>query len=119
MGANNGLYIRPAFAAGLNILTFGFIIIPMKAQHPPKLYRSRDNRVIAGVAGGLGEYLHIDPVVVRIIFIILTVFSGSGILLYLVMWLVMPDEKHINKRADEVMHANVKEAVQKVKKIVS
>ncbi len=91
----------------------------MKAKSHPKLYRSQKNRVIAGVAGGLGEYLNIDPVVIRIIFIVLTVFSGSGILLYLIMWLIMPDEKHPNDRPDEVMHANVKEAVQKVKKIVS
>ncbi len=67
----------------------------MKAKSHPKLYRSLKNRVIAGVAGGLGEYLNIDPVVIRIIFIVLTVFSGSGVLLYLIMWLIIPDEKHL------------------------
>lgn len=91
----------------------------MKSGQQHRLYRSSDNKVIAGVAGGLGEYLNIDPVVIRIIFVILTIFSGSGILLYLVMWIIMPDKKHLNTKTAEVMHANVKEAVRKAKKIVS
>jgi phage shock protein C len=57
------------------------------------LRRSTDDRVIAGVAGGLGRYLGVDPVVLRIAFVILTVAGGSGIVLYLLGWLLIPEER--------------------------
>lgn len=57
------------------------------------LRRSTDDRVVFGIAGGLGRYLGIDPVVVRIGFVLLTVFGGSGILLYLIALVVIPEEK--------------------------
>ena len=56
-----------------------------------KLHKSSSNRVIAGVAGGLGEYFNIDPTIVRLIFIILTVWGGLGILLYLILLIIMPE----------------------------
>ena len=56
-----------------------------------RLYRSRRDRMIAGVAGGLGEYLGIDPVIVRIIFILLALATGTGVLLYVILWVVMPE----------------------------
>ena len=59
------------------------------------LRRSRSDRVVAGVAGGLGHHFGIDPVIVRIGFVLLTLFGGSGILLYLLAWLVIAKEgKH-------------------------
>ncbi|HSS08546.1 MAG TPA: PspC domain-containing protein, partial [Acidimicrobiales bacterium] len=60
---------------------------------PPKpLTRSRDCRMIAGVAGGLAQYLGIDPVIVRIVFVVLTVAGGSGVVLYGLGWLLIPEE---------------------------
>jgi phage shock protein PspC (stress-responsive transcriptional regulator) len=56
-----------------------------------RLYRSRKNRVIAGVCGGIGEYLDIDPVIIRIAWIVLSLFGGSGILAYVIAWIVIPD----------------------------
>ena len=56
-----------------------------------KLYRSRKDRVAGGVAAGLGEYLGIDPIIIRIIFIILTITHGMGILLYIILWIVIPE----------------------------
>lgn len=56
------------------------------------LRRSRSDRVIAGVAGGLGHHFGIDPVIVRIGFVLLTIFGGSGVLLYLLAWLVIAKE---------------------------
>ncbi len=56
----------------------------------PALRRSADDRLIAGVAGGLGEYFGIDPVIVRIGLIVLTFFGGVGPVLYLVSWLIVP-----------------------------
>lgn len=64
---------------------------PPPAARPP-LRRSRTDRKVAGVAGGLGVYLGIDPVIVRILFVVLAIFGGSGLLLYLVAWLLIPEE---------------------------
>ena len=61
----------------------------MSAQSQRQLERPQD-RVIAGVCHGLGDYFEIDPVVIRILFIILTVAGGAGILAYLILWIVMP-----------------------------
>jgi len=55
-----------------------------------QLYRSRTNYILAGVCGGLGEYLNINPTVVRILFILLTAITGTGVLLYLLLWFLLP-----------------------------
>jgi phage shock protein C len=60
-------------------------------EEPRKLYRSETQRMVAGVCGGLAEYFNIDATVMRVLFLILAVFGGSGIVLYLVMWIVVPD----------------------------
>ncbi|HUG32534.1 MAG TPA: PspC domain-containing protein [Acidimicrobiia bacterium] len=62
-----------------------------------RLYRSRDEKIVAGVSGGLGEYFAIDPVWFRIGFIVLALGGGSGILVYLLMWLIVPEspEGHV------------------------
>lgn len=57
----------------------------------PRLYRSRKDRVIAGISGGLGDYFGWDPVWFRIGFVVLTLTGGSGVLIYLVLWLVIPE----------------------------
>ena len=58
-----------------------------------KLYRSRTNRWIFGVCGGLAEFFGIDPIVVRLVFIIGALLGfGSFILIYLVMFFVVPEE---------------------------
>jgi phage shock protein C len=57
-----------------------------------RLYRPRDGRVVAGVCVGLAAYLGVDPTLVRLAFVLLTVFGGLGILLYLCAWVVIPEE---------------------------
>ncbi len=57
-----------------------------------QLFRSSRNRIIGGVAGGIGEYFEIDPTIVRIIFIITAIGWGLSILLYIVLWIILPDE---------------------------
>jgi phage shock protein PspC (stress-responsive transcriptional regulator) len=54
-------------------------------------WRRSRNRVIAGVCGGIAERLRIDPVVVRLIFLLLLVFAGGGFLAYIILWIVLPD----------------------------
>jgi phage shock protein C len=56
-----------------------------------RLCRSRSNRTLAGVCAGTAEYYGWDPTLVRVAWIVLTLLGGSGILLYLIMWLVMPE----------------------------
>jgi len=55
-----------------------------------RLYRSRNEKMIAGVCGGLGEYLGVDPTLVRLLFVLLALLGGHGLLVYLVLWLVVP-----------------------------
>ena len=55
-----------------------------------RLYRSRRERMIAGVCGGLADYFDMDPTWVRIIFIVFLLLGGSAFLVYLIMWLVVP-----------------------------
>ncbi len=58
-----------------------------------RLYRSRKNRVVAGVAGGIGEYFDIDPVFIRVIFVLATLAGASGLLAYIVLWIVVPNQR--------------------------
>ena len=56
-----------------------------------KLYLSETDRKLGGVCGGIGEYLGVDPTVIRIIYIVVTLLSaGIGVFAYILMWLVVP-----------------------------
>lgn len=58
-----------------------------------RLYRSKKNRIIAGICGGLGEYLDVDPTIIRLIWVFLVIFGmGSGILLYIIAWIIIPEK---------------------------
>jgi phage shock protein C len=58
-----------------------------------RLTRVEDGRMIAGVCTGLAQYLGVDVTVVRLIFALLAVFAAGGVLLYLILWLIMPMEQ--------------------------
>ena len=55
-----------------------------------KLYRYPDRGMVAGVSVGLGDYLNVDPTIIRLIFVLLTLAGFSGILIYIIMWLIVP-----------------------------
>ncbi|MDN7023410.1 PspC domain-containing protein [Methanoculleus sp. FWC-SCC1] len=59
-----------------------------------KLTRSQNDRMVAGVIGGIGEYFNIDANLLRIIWVIVTVFTGflPGIIAYILLWLILPEE---------------------------
>lgn len=64
-----------------------------------KLYKSSKNKVFAGVCGGLGEYLETDPVVIRLIWVLVSIFLGAGILgivAYIIAALIIPQNPVIN-----------------------
>jgi phage shock protein C len=56
-----------------------------------QLYRSRTNRKIAGVCGGLGEYMNLDPTIIRLIWVLLILCAGTGLLAYLIAALIIPE----------------------------
>jgi phage shock protein C len=82
----------PATAPFTNSLKNG-IIVAMK-----RLYRSESDRIIGGVCGGLGEYFNIDPVIFRVIFVILLLPGGlPGFIPYIVLWIIVPTEGKVKK----------------------
>jgi phage shock protein C len=66
-----------------------------------KLYRSRSDRIVGGVCGGLGKYLSIDPTVIRILYVLFALTGGSGIFIYLILLLIIPEEPWENELANE------------------
>jgi phage shock protein C len=66
---------------------------PPSTAMPHVLRRSRHDKMIAGVCGGLGRYLGVDPVLLRIAFVVLAIAGGSGILIYIVAIIVIPEER--------------------------
>ena len=58
-----------------------------------KLYRSRKDKMIAGICGGIGEIYSLDPTMVRLVYALITIFSaGTAILVYLLGWIIIPEE---------------------------
>jgi phage shock protein C len=55
-----------------------------------RLYRSRNNYMLAGICGGLGEYFNIDPTIIRLIVAFSALLAGSGILVYIIAWFIIP-----------------------------
>lgn len=58
-----------------------------------RLYRPKANRVCLGVCAGLGEYFGVDPVLVRVIFVLATLAGGPGLLAYIILAVIMPEEE--------------------------
>ncbi|HOW39143.1 MAG TPA: PspC domain-containing protein [Bacteroidales bacterium] len=80
-----------------------------------RMYRDPDNRVIGGVCSGMGAYWDIDPVILRIIFVVLTIAGGMGALIYLILYIVIPEAKttaqKIEMKGEPVNIHNIKESV--------
>lgn len=74
---------------------------------PKTLYRSRTDTVIAGVAGGLGEYFALDPVLIRLLFVLATIFGGFGVPAYIVLWIILPEEPTGEIGSEETVKKNV------------
>ena len=77
---------------------------PRPATPPFGMARSRRDRHVAGVAGGLAAHFHIDPTLVRIGFVVLTVLGGSGVAFYLLGWLFLPEEDEDESLAMQLLH---------------
>ena len=57
-----------------------------------RLYRSRTDRKLAGVSGGLAQYSNIDATLIRVLFVVLALLGGPGLVIYLLMWILVPEE---------------------------
>jgi len=62
-----------------------------------KLYRSRKEKMLSGVAGGIAEYFDLDPTLVRILFIVTLFMGGSGVVAYIILWIVVPEAPFVSE----------------------
>jgi len=80
-----------------------------------RMYRDPDNRIIAGVCSGMSAYWRIEPWIIRVIFIIISLPGGLGILIYIILWIVLPEAKttaqKIEMKGDPVNIHNIKDSV--------
>jgi phage shock protein C len=65
------------------------------AEEKKRLYRSRSERWLAGVCGGIGDYFDIDATVIRALFVLFALVFGSGLLFYLILWILIPLEPEV------------------------
>lgn len=87
-------------AGAITLIALGLVLILLSrrgAFHGPqsgtRLYRSRSDRMLGGVLGGLGVYLGVDPLLLRVIVVVLTVLGAGGlVLVYILMWIIVPEE---------------------------
>ncbi|MCA9387256.1 PspC domain-containing protein [Candidatus Dojkabacteria bacterium] len=84
-----------------------------------RLYRSDKNRILGGVCSGLGEYFNVDPVIFRLIFLVLAIFEFSTIFIYFILWIIIPDKSHVGMDAKETMSENVKDISEKIPEITN
>ncbi|NLX91493.1 MAG: PspC domain-containing protein [Firmicutes bacterium] len=68
-----------------------------------RLYRSRKNRIIGGVAGGLAEYFRVDVALIRLLWVVASFLGGGGILAYIIAWIVIPEENPFASSPEETM----------------
>lgn len=64
-------------------------------DRPRRLYRSRSNRYIAGVCGGVAEYFGWDPTLIRLLTLASLILPGTQVIVYIIAWVVMPNEPHV------------------------
>lgn len=80
-----------------------------------RMYRDPDNRVLGGVCSGIGAYFHMDPLVFRILFIVFSLAFFSGIVIYLLLWIVIPEARttaqKLEMRGEPITIENIKKAV--------
>ena len=82
-----------------------------------RLSRSKTDTMIGGVCGGLGAYFNIDPTLVRLAFVLLAVFGGSGLLIYFIMWIIVPEEGRVPGTPNEIMHDNAQEMASRAREL--
>lgn len=83
-----------------------------------RITRSRSDRMIAGVAGGLATYFGIDPMFLRLAFVFLALLNGFGVLLYLALWLIVPNESNLVEPSGTDARGNVQVAIDEMQAFI-
>lgn len=78
-------------------------IEPAALIAPRRVYRSRSNRWMAGVCGGLADYFRVDATLVRLLFVLLAICGGIGIPLYVLAWLIIPQEGELDSIGERML----------------
>jgi phage shock protein C len=92
------LSTRPAVSTATRIaITLSLGLDPSLAEggamdSTRKLYRSKTDRVLAGVCGGLAQYFNLDATLIRVLFVLLAVLGGAGLVVYVAMWIIVPNQ---------------------------
>ena len=73
---------------------------PFYHRTTKKLYRDPENRILGGVCSGMSIYWNIDPVIIRILFVIAALWGGGGIFVYLILWIVIPEARTAAERLE-------------------
>lgn len=101
------LFALTAFAYGITILVYivMWIVVPgsTELEEPEvgkKMFRDPEHKVIGGVSGGIAAYFGIDLVAVRLLFIVFTIFFGIGFLIYIILWIALPEAKSLTDRME-------------------
>lgn len=84
-------------------------------QERRRLSRDRDDRMLGGVCAGIGRHYNLDPTIVRVVFVLLALLSGFGIITYLVLWLLLPSEGHHEDPARLKMRENLDEMTERAR----
>lgn len=101
------LFALTAFAYGITILVYIVMWIVVPGSHDleepevgKKMFRDTEHKVIGGVSGGIAAFFGIDLVVVRLLFVIFTIFFGVGFVIYVVLWIALPEAKSLTDRME-------------------
>ncbi|RLD61403.1 MAG: hypothetical protein DRJ01_08005 [Bacteroidetes bacterium] len=82
-----------------------------------RIYRNPDNMILGGVCSGISEYFNIDPIILRLIFVIAVVFYGTGIFLYLVLWIIIPKAEtraqKLEMKGEKINVSNIEKSIKK------
>ena len=89
----------------------------MSSTEPKRLYRSSTNKILGGVCGGLGEYFNVDPTLIRLLWVGLTLLSvGAGVIAYIVAWIIVPEraERAPETRVSPTITPSFAESISKI-----
>ena len=80
-----------------------------------RIYRDPDNRVLGGLASGIAAYFNVDPIIIRVIFVLLTLFYGTSILVYVLLWIIIPEAKtrsqKLEMRGQDINLSNIETSI--------
>jgi phage shock protein C len=96
-------------------MSFDLIVRGVLINMSTRITKSKTDKVIDGVCGGLAEYFGIDSVLVRLVFVLLVFINGLGLILYIILAIIMPKAEKLDQSPKETIRENVQEIGERVK----